>query len=260
MAVACASLSTFVVWRGMSFMGDAISHSVLPGIVAAYMLGISLFWGALGAAALAVAAIGMASRRGRLNEDAAIGVIFAGFFALGLLALNRIATFSDLSHILFGNILGVGPSDLILMIIVTVVVIGGLALCFKEIIAASFDPAHARAIGLSPELVRYILLGLLAFTTVAAVQTVGVVLVLALLVTPAAAASLICRRLHTILGLSVLLAVLATLIGFYASYYANAASGPAIVITLTVMFIVCAMVEWIRSSRYIKLKSVERSQ
>ena len=111
-ALACATLSAFVVWRGMSFMGDALAHSVLPGIVVAYILGISLFWGALGAAGLVVIGIGIISRRGRINEDAAIGVVFAGFFALGILMLSKVATFSDLSHILFGNILGVSRGDL----------------------------------------------------------------------------------------------------------------------------------------------------
>ncbi len=223
-------------------MGDALSHAVLPGIVLAYVLGISLFWGALAAAALAVSGIGFIARQGKLNEDAAIGVVFAGFFALGLLLLGHIATFSDLRHILFGNILGISARDLLLMGVVTITVSGTLLLCHKEITAASFDPAYAMSIGLSPELVRYLILGLLALTTVAAIQTVGVVLVLALLVTPGAAASLISRRLKTIIGLALLMAVLATLTGFYASYYANMASGPTIVLSLSIMFLICVVI------------------
>lgn len=245
-AIACASLSAFVVWRGMAFMGDALSHSVLPGIVAAYTLGISLFWGALAAAILAVIVMGLIARRDKLKEDAAIGVVFAGFFALGLLLLGRIAAFSDLSHILFGNLLGISAKDLTLMGLVALTVVGVLMLCFKEIITASFDPDHAMSIGLSPELVRYLILGLLALTTVTAIQTVGVVLVLALLVTPGAAASLISRRLSGIVGLSVLMAALATLIGFYSSYYADVASGPAIVLALSVMFLICALIARLR--------------
>lgn len=236
-ALACATLSAFVVWRGMSFMGDALAHSVLPGIVVAYILGISLFWGALGAAALVVMGIGFISRRGRINEDAAIGVVFAGFFALGILMLNKVATYSDLNHILFGNILGISSYDLVMMAVVVVIVIALTILAFKEILAASFDPAHAAAIGLSPELVRYLILGMLALTTVVALQTVGVVLVLALLVTPGAAASMLSRKLGKIIGISIVMSVVATLIGFYASYYADVASGPAIVLALTVMFI-----------------------
>lgn len=251
-AVACATLSAFVVWRGMSFMGDALAHSVLPGIVVAYVLGISLFWGALGAAALVVVGIGLISRRGRINEDAAIGVVFAGFFALGILMLNRVATYSDLNHILFGNILGISSSDLIIMSVVVLIVISTTILAFKEIVTASFDPAHASAIGLSPELVRYLILGMLALTTVVALQTVGVVLVLALLVTPGAAASMLSRRLGTIISISVVMAVIATLVGFYASYYADVASGPAIVLALTVMFLLSTAIARIRRSRKIR--------
>lgn len=240
-ATACAALSAFVVWRGMSFMGDALAHSILPGIVAAYVLGINLFWGAMGAAVLVVGGIGAISGKGRLTEDTAIGVVFAGFFALGILLLSRVATFSDLSHILFGNILGISRSDLILMSTVTVVVLLAVILAYKEIVTASFDPAHASAIGLSPQLVRYIVLILLALTTVAAIQSVGVVMVLALLVTPGAAASLLSRKLERIIPISVLLAAAATLTGFYTSYYLNTASGPAIVLALTAEFLLCAL-------------------
>jgi len=245
-ALACAALSAFVVWRGMSFMGDALAHSVLPGIVVAYILGISLFWGALGAAVLVVIGIGLISRRGGLGEDAAIGVVFAGFFALGILMLSKVATFSDLSHILFGNILGVSSGDLVIMAVVVAIVLMGILLSYKEILTASFDPAHASAIGLSPALVRYLILTMLALTTVVAIQTVGVVLVLALLVTPGAAASLVSRRLGRIIFLSVIMAVIATVIGFYASYYADVASGPAIVLTLTVMFVLCGVYSVLR--------------
>ncbi|MDC7227017.1 MAG: metal ABC transporter permease [Spirochaetales bacterium] len=251
-AAACATLSAFVVWRGMSFMGDALAHSVLPGIVVAYILGISLLWGALGAASFVVIGIGLISSKGNLREDTAIGVVFTGFFALGILMLSRVATFSDLSHILFGNILGVSTQDLIMMAVVTVIVIAGTFLSFKEIVTASFDPAHSTAIGLSPALVRYIVLIMLALTTVVAIQTVGVVLVLALLVTPGASASLVSRRLPSIIGLSLLLAGLATIIGFYVSFYIDLSSGPSIVLALTAEFLICILI------RKIKLKNVKK--
>ena len=237
-AVACASLSAFVVWRGMAFVGDALAHAILPGIVVAYALGISLFIGALGAAVLAVFGIGLFSRRGHLREDTAIGVIFAGFFALGIFLLSRMVSFQDLGHILFGNILGVAAGDLVAMAIVVALVIAGVAVGFKELLVTPFDPSHAVAIGLSPELLRYGLLMLLALTTVVAIQTVGVVLVLALLVTPGAAASMISRQMVRIMGLSIVFAIVATIVGFYASYYANVASGSAIVLSLTVIFLV----------------------
>jgi len=227
-------------------MGDAISHSVLPGIVLAYLLGINLFWGALAASLLVVAGIGLVSKYGSVGEQTAIGVVFVGFFALGILLLSKVASSGDLSHILFGNVLGVSKGDLIIMAAVAGVVIVGIFLFYKEILTASFDPAHAAAIGLSPHLVRYIILTLIAITTVSAIQTVGVVLVLALLVTPAAAASQIFRSLGKIILLSTAIASFAIVLGFYASYYANLASGPSIVITLTVLFILSAVGSRIR--------------
>jgi len=239
----------------MSFMGDAISHSVLPGIMLAYVLGINLFWGALAASLLVVAGIGLVSSYGSVGEQTAIGVVFVGFFALGILFLNKVASASDLSHILFGNILGVSKGDLIIMAAVAGMVIVGISLSYKEILTASFDPAHAAAIGLSPHLVRYIILTLIAITTVSAIQTVGVVLVLALLVTPAAAASQISRRLGRIILLSAAIASFAIVLGFYASYYANLASGPSIVITLTVLFVLSAVGSRIRRGLGIRIGS-----
>lgn len=245
-ALACAGLSAFVVWRGMAFVGDALAHSVLPGIVVAYLLGISIFVGALAGGAVAVVGIGLISRRGQLKEDTAIGVMFAGLFALGILLLSRAATFQDLSHILFGNILGVSGEDLVFMASVVVVVGAFLALFFKELLVTSFDPSHAVAIGISPSVLRYALLSAIALTTIVAVQTVGVVLVLALLVTPGAAGSLVSKRLSTIMVLSMIFSLTATFVGFYASYYADVASGPAIVLTLSVIFVVCMVVRAIR--------------
>ncbi len=237
-AIACALLSGFVVWRGMAFVGDALAHSILPGIVVAYVLGFSLLFGALGAAAMAVLLIGVISGRRRLKEDTAIGIVFSGFFALGVLLISRITTYQDLGHILFGNILGVSSSDLAVMSVVVAITVVVMALSYKELLVTSFDPAHSVAIGLSPTLLRYVILFLLALTTVVAIQTIGVVLVLSLLVTPGAAASMISKRLKTIMILSIAMSLVATITGFYASYYGNAASGPAVVITLTLLFVV----------------------
>ena len=237
-ALSCALLSAFVVWRGMAFVGDALAHAILPGIVVAYVFGFSLFFGAFGAAALAVLFIGFISGRMRLKEDTAIGIVFSGFFALGVLLMSRITTYQDLAHILFGNILGVASADLVVMSVVGVLTMSVLVLSYKELVVASFDTAHSVAIGLSPTAIRYLLLFLLAMTTVVAIQTVGVVLVLSLLVTPGAAASMISKRLGTIMALSVAMSLTATVIGFYLSYYGDVASGPAIVLTLTLFFVV----------------------
>jgi len=239
-ALSCAVLSAFVVWRGMSFIGDAISHSILPGIVLAYVLGINLFLGALAASLLVVVGIGLISEYDLVGEQTAIAVVFVGFFSLGILLLSKVASSSDLSHILFGNILGVSRGDLIIMAAVAGVVITGISLFYKEILTASFDPAHSAAIGLSPHLIRYLLLILLALSTVSAVQTVGVVLVLALLVTPGAAASQILRKPGKTIFLSVAIASCAIVVGFYVSYYANLPSGPSIVTALTLFFVLSA--------------------
>lgn len=234
--ISCAILSAYVVWRGMAFVGDAMAHAILPGIVIAFLLKISLFIGALIAATLTALGIGMISKEGEIKEDTAIGVMFSGFFAFGILLLSRITSYQDLSHILFGDVLGVSPADLWGMLAVVTVVLAAVLAFYKELLVTSFDPGHSVAIGLSPELVRYGLLILLALTVVTAIQTVGVVLVLALLVTPAATASLLTRRLPQIMLLGTLFAALAALIGLYASYYMNVASGAAIVLTLTVSF------------------------
>ena len=237
-SVAGATLSAFVVWRGMAFAGDAIAHSILPGIVVAYLFGFSLFFGAVGAAIVAVIGIGLISRNGALREDTAIGVMFSGLFALGILLLSKIAGYQDLNHILFGNILGVSRSDLVMMTAVGALVFGFVILFYKELLVTSFDPAHSVAIGLSPELMRYGLLGAIALTTVVGAQTVGVVLIVALLVTPAAAASLLSRRLGRVVALSVAFSVTATIAGFYTSYYLDFASGPSIVLSLTIIFVI----------------------
>jgi manganese/iron transport system permease protein len=235
--IACAILSAYVVWRRMAFLGDAIAHAILPGIVIAYIQDVNLFVGALAAAVAAALGIGWLSRGGRIKEDTAIGVMFSGFFALGILLLSRITSYQDLTHILFGDILGASHVDLWMMVGVVGVVLAAIIAFYKELLITSFDPAHSIAIGLSPQVTRYGLLLLLALTVVTAIQTVGVVLVLALLVTPAAAASMLTRRLPYVMALGALFAVLAAVVGLYASYYANVASGAAIVLALTGIFV-----------------------
>jgi ABC-type Mn2+/Zn2+ transport system permease subunit len=233
----CAVLSAFVVLRGMAFVGDAMAHTILPGVVVAFLRGGNLFVGALIAGVLTALGIGWFSKEGEVREDTAIGVMFSGLFALGIFLLSRVQSYRDLTHILFGNILGVTPVDLWIMLGVAIVVVVAVVAFYKELLVTSFDPGHAVATGLSPELVRYGLLLLLALTIVSAIQAVGVVMVVALLVTPAATASLLTRRLPRIIALGAVFAVLATLGGLYASFYANAASGATIVLTLTGLFL-----------------------
>lgn len=246
-AAACGILSGFIVWRGMAFIGDALAHAILPGIVLATMLGIHMLIGALIAAIISVLAIGALTNHRGFKEDTAIGVIFAGAFALGLLLINRVTGFKDLTHILFGNILGVSSFDLLLIVLVSVVVISVVILFYKELLVTSFDSTHALAIGLSPTVIHFGFLILTASTTVIATQTVGVVMVLALLVTPAATASLLVKELPKIMMLSILFSTTSIVTGFYSSYYFDAPSGATIVIVLTILFILAFFFSKIKS-------------
>lgn len=237
-AAACGILSGFIVWRGMAFIGDALAHAILPGIVLAIMLGVHMLIGALVAAVISVLAIGALTSHRRFKEDTSIGVIFAGAFALGILLMDQVGGFRDLSHILFGNILGVSSFDLVLISAVSLIVIILVLIFYKELLVTSFDTTHALAIGLSPLAIHFGFLILVASTTVIATQTVGVVMVLALLVTPAATASLLVKELSKIIMLSILFSLLSIITGFYSSYYFNAPSGATIVMVLTLFFLI----------------------
>jgi len=240
----CAVLGVYVVLRRMAFIGDALAHTTLPGLVVAYFRGWNLLGGALVAGLATAAGIGWLSRREGLREDTAIGVLFTGMFALGILLMSTARTFRDLSHMLFGDILGVTTADLVLMALVAAVVVGALTMVHKELELASFDPAHAAAIGISTDRLRYLLLGLLALAVVVGIQAVGVVLTSALLVTPAAAAALLTDRLPRMMLLSAVIAVASGIVGLYASYYLGVASGAAIVLAATGCFV--AALGWSR--------------
>lgn len=245
--VTCAVLGVYVVLRSMAFIGDALAHTVLPGLVAAYLLGLNLLGGAVVAGVATALGIGWLSRRGTVREDTAIGVTFTGMFALGILLMSTANSFRDFSHMLFGNVLGITPADVALICVLTLLVLGTLFVFHKELELTSFDPTHARAIGLNADTVRYGLLILLSLTVVAGIQAVGVVLISALLITPAAAASLLTKSLPRMMLLSALIAVFSGVSGLYASYYFNVASGAAIVIACTACFAAASV---IRSARH----------
>lgn len=234
--VSCAGLGAYVVLRRMAFIGDALAHTVLPGLVIAYLNGWNLTLGAMIAGGLTALGIGWLSQRDAVREDAAIGILFTGMFALGVMLMSTARSFRDLSQILFGNILGVTPGDVALIAGVAVLVLGVLALFHKELELTSFDPVYAESIGLHPDAVRYGLLFLLAFTIVMAIQAVGVLLTSALLVTPAAAAGLLTNRLPRMMLIAALIAAFSALVGLYASYYFKVSSGGAIVLTCTFCF------------------------
>jgi len=248
-ALACGILSSFIVWRGMAFIGDALAHAVLPGIVISVILGIHILIGALAAAMVTVLGIGKLTEHQSFKDDTAIGVIFAGAFALGILLMSKVATYQDLSHILFGNILGVKGIDLVMISVIAGVVILFVVVFFKELLVSSFDSVHSTAIGLSPKMINYGLLFMVAGTTVIATQTVGVVLVMALLVTPAAAASMVMQELHKIMILSIVFAAFSIISGFYGSYYFDLPAGALIVLILTVVFLFAYGISYVKKKK-----------
>lgn len=237
--VACAVLGCYVVLRSMAFLGDALAHAILPGVAIAYIGSLNLLFGALMAAIVVAFGISLFTRRGTIREDTAIGILFAAALSLGVVLISTIHSYAtDLTHILFGDVLGVSGSDLILTLVLTVLVVGTVIVFYKEFLIVSFDPLLARTSGINPGFVQSLMLLLLALTIVISMQTVGVGLVAAMLVTPAASASLITRRLPTMMGVSALIGAISSIAGLFASYYLNVASGAAIVLTATVIFMI----------------------
>ncbi len=236
--VLCAVVGCYVVLRSMAFLGDAMAHAILPGVAIAYLLKGELLFGALAAAVIVALAIGLLTRQGALKEDTAIGILFAGALALGVALISTIKTYAvDLSHILFGNVLGVSENDLILTGILAIIVLATIGLLFKEFLVISFDPVLAATLRLPTELLRNVLLILLALTIVVSMQTVGVGLVAAMLVTPAATAYLLTRRLAPMMLIAAAIGGFASVAGLYASFYINVASGAAVVLIATIIFL-----------------------
>ncbi len=236
--VLCSVIGCYVVLRSMAFLGDAMAHAILPGIAIAYLLKGNLTIGALIAAVVVALGIGAFSQRGTIKEDTAISIMFTAALALGIALISSIRTYAvDLSHILFGNVLGVSPSDLWLTAILGVVILVITLICYKPFIVITFDPLLASTLRLPVQFLRNLLLVLLAMTIVTSMQTVGVGLVAAMLVTPGATAFLLTQRLPAMMGLAALLGALSSLVGLYISYYLNIASGSTIVLTATLFFL-----------------------
>ena len=236
--VVCAVIGCYVVLRGMAFLGDALAHAILPGIAIAYLLQGNLTVGALVAAVAVALLIGLFSRQGTIREDTAIGILFAAALSLGVALISSIRSYAvDLSHILFGNVLGVSPSDLWVAGGLGVLVLAAVAVLYKPFLVISFDPVLAATLRWPAELLRSTLLILLALTIVVSLQTVGVGLVAAMLVTPAATAYLLTRRLPVMMAISALVGAFSSLVGLYISYYASIASGSAVVLTATACFL-----------------------
>lgn len=235
-AVVCALLSCWLVLIGWSLMGDAVSHAVLPGVVLAYVVGAPFAIGALVFGFLAVGLIGLIRGTSRVKEDAAIGIVFTTLFALGLVLISVTPSQTDLNHIVFGNILGISGDELTQIAILAAITLVVLLIKRRDLTLYAFDPAHAFAIGLSPRMLGALLLGLLALTAVVALQVVGVILVVAMLIIPGATAYLLTDRFSTMLILAPVISALSSIAGIYLSYWVDAASGGLVVVVQGVVF------------------------
>jgi ABC-type Mn2+/Zn2+ transport system permease subunit len=237
--VLCALVGCYVVLRSMAFLGDALAHAILPGVAVSYLLKGNLIFGALGAAVAVALGIGLFSRHGRIREDTAIGILFAAALALGVAMISTMKTYAvDLTHILFGNVLGVSREDLWLTAALGLVVVCTVLLLYKQFLLISFDPVLAKTLGLKVELLRNLLIVLIAVTVVVSLQSVGVGLVAAMLVTPAATAHLLTRRLSVMMALAAGIGAVSAVAGLYLSYSIDIASGAAVVLVSTLIFVI----------------------
>ena len=235
--IVCAVMGTFVVLKGLAFIGDAVSHATFPGLVIAYLLGAPLYIGGAIAAVITALAIGFVSRRGRLRFDTSVGVLFAGTFAFGVLLFSGIRNYvADLLGYLLGNVLGIGLGDLVQVAILSAIVLAVVLLIRKELLFATFDPLGAAASGLPVAALEYLLLALLGVTIVVSIQAVGIIMVVAMLVTPSATAQLLVVRFGQMMVVAVVIAAVSAVVGLYASFYLNLASGASIVLVETLFF------------------------
>ncbi len=245
--VMCPLLGAYVITRGRAFMGDALAHSVLPGMVVAFLLGISPFLAAVPAGILIALLMGGIARRTGVSEDTSIGIIFAGMFALGLVMLSRASNVTvNIEDLLLGQVLGVSQTDVYTSLGLTVLVLAGLFTFHRQLVYTTFDPVGARVVGIRTGLVEYVLLALLALVIVIGIQAAGIVLVMAMLITPAATAYLLARRFVGVMALGALLGAISAVAGLYLSFHADLPSGPAMALVATVMFAVAALAkqEW----------------
>ena len=233
-------IGCFVVVRGMAFFGDALAHSILPGVAAAYVMAgpgadVALFLGALFAGVFSALGVGWLTRKEQLKEDTALGIVFVAMFALGIAMISDYG--SDLIHILFGHILGISNTDLLIMTGCTIGIIVVVLLLYKELLLINFDAQWARALRLPAEALRLLLLVLIAVTIVTSLQIVGITLMLAMLVTPAATARLFTHRMHHMMIAAASIGVAGGVVGIYFAYHLDIDPGPAIVLTITTIFI-----------------------
>lgn len=234
----CGVIGCFIVLRSLALMGDAISHAVLPGVAISYMMGINFFYGAVVFGVLAALGIGFVNQNSKIKSDSSIGIVFSSFLALGVLLITKAQSSIDLTEILFGNVLTVKPEDRTITFIVVAIVLIVIIVFYKEFLLSSFDPTMAAASGLPVKFIHYTLMVLLTLVTVASLQTVGVILVVSLLITPASTAYLLTKRLSTMILTSALIGTVSSVIGLFFSVTFNLPSGVVIVLVLTIIFII----------------------
>ncbi|WP_373538384.1 metal ABC transporter permease [Chamaesiphon sp.] len=235
--VVCAALSCYMTLKGWALMGDAVSHAVMPGVVIAYILNIPLAVGAFAFGVGSVIAIGYVKAKTRVKEDTVIGLVFTGFFAFGLVLISKVKSEVDLTHILFGNVLGISDADIMQTVIISVITLVTLAILRKDLILFCFDSTHARSIGLNITFLYYVLLSLLSLTAVAGLQTVGIILVVAMLVTPGATAYLLSDNFDRMTLIAMASGVFSSVMGTYISYHIDGSTGGCIVVVQTLLFI-----------------------
>ena len=235
--VMCPILGAYVITRGRAFMGDALAHSVLPGMVVAFLLGISPFFAAVPAGIVIAVLMGSVSRRTGISEDTSIGIVFAGMFALGLVMLSTANNVTvDIEDLLLGQVLGVSQTDVYVSVGLTALVLAGLYAFHRQLVYTTFDPVGAEVVGIRTSLVEYVLLALLALVVVIGIQAAGIVLVMAMLITPAAAGYLLARRFVGVMLIGALIGAVSAVTGLYLSFHADLPSGPAMALVATVFF------------------------
>lgn len=248
--VACAVIGSFVVLKGMSFIGDAVSHAAFPGIVIAYLLGLPIILGGAVAAIGTALGIGVLTRRSGLRSDSIIGVVFAGMFALGVAIFSSIPNYvGDLFHFLFGDVLGISVADLLALSLLVLILLAVVRVLWKELLFATFDPLGAGAAGLPMRRLDDLLLILIAITIVVSLQAVGIVLVVAMITTPAATAQMLVQRFGNMISTAALIGVVSAIAGLYLSYAFDLASGAAIVLVETALFLLVLLVTSLHGRR-----------
>ncbi|HLR11974.1 MAG TPA: metal ABC transporter permease [Sporosarcina sp.] len=235
--IICGVIGSFIVLRGMSLIGDAISHAVLPGVAISYMLGINFFYGAVVTGMLTAVGIGFINQNSRIKNDSAIGIVFSSAFAIGVILIAQANSSIDLNRILFGSVLSVKTSDMWMTLIIGAIVLLTVIIFYKELLVSTFDPTFAASYGLPNKFIHYLVMILLTLVTVASLQTVGIILVVAMLITPASTAYLLTNRLSTMIVLASFFGAMSSIIGLYFSFEYNLSSGAVIVLVATTLFL-----------------------